>query len=80
MDWGKEVEDSESGYTRHLRDVIERPKEIKQEKQGISEVAVKKNLPYGITRKIGQFIGKSSGGKKRKVRRGGKKKTHRRRK
>lgn len=80
MDWGKEVEESEADYSRHLKDVVERPKQIKEEKRGISEVAVKKNLPYGITRKIGEYIGKSSGGKKRKSRRGGKRKTHRRRK
>lgn len=80
IDWGREVEETEAAYTKHLKDVMDRPGEIKVEKRGISEVAVKKGLPRDITGKISQYIGKTKGGKKRKTRRGGKKKTHRRRK
>lgn len=81
IDWGREVEETEASYTQHLKDVMDRPREIKEEKRGISEVSVKKGLPIGITRKISEYIGKTKkGGKKRKTRRGGKKKTHRRRK
>jgi hypothetical protein len=78
INWGKEVEESEAAYTKHIEQVLDRPRQIKEEKRAVSEVAVKKGLPLGITRKFGEYIGKSTGGKKRKTRRGGKKKkTHR---
>ena len=81
IDWGREVEETEAAYPAHLENVLDRPRQIREEKRAISEVAVKKGLPHGITRHIGKYIGRSQGGKKRKTRRGGrKKKTQRRRK
>jgi hypothetical protein len=51
----------------------------KEEKRAISEVAVMKGLPAGITRNIGKFLGKSAKGGRRKTRRrtGGRRKTRR---
>lgn len=50
-----------------------------EEKRAISEVAVMKGLPAGITRNIGKFLGKSAKGGRRKTRRrtGGRRKTRR---
>ena len=64
MDWGKEVQETEAEYSKHLHEVLDRPREVKEEKRAVSEIAVKKDLPMGITRHIGKFIGKSKGGKK----------------
>lgn len=83
IDWAREVEETESDYTKHLERMMDRPKEIKEEKRGVSEVAVKKGLPSGITKHIGKFIGRTEGGKKsrkvaKKKRRITKKKTSKR--
>ena len=84
IDWSREVEETESDYTKHLKKVMDRPKEIKEEKRAVSEVAVKKGLPVGITKNIGKFIGRTEGGKKsrkvakKKTRRVTKKKTSKR--
>lgn len=76
VDWAREMEETEADYTKYLQKVLDRPKEIKEEKRGVSEIAVKKGLPSGITRHIGEFIGRTKGGKKsRKVSK--KKKTRR---
>lgn len=83
-DWGKLVEESEAAYTQHINDILDRPAKVREEKRAVSEIAVKKGLPLGITKNIAPYIGRSYGGKKRKTRRGGKKKggrkhkTHRR--
>jgi hypothetical protein len=79
MDWGKEVAESEEAYTKHLNELLDRPRQIKEEKRGISEIAVMKNLPYGITRNIAPYIGKGKRRKsKKKTRRASKKKTSKR--
>jgi hypothetical protein len=80
MDWGKEVAESEEAYTRHLNELLDRPRQIKEEKRGVSEIAVMKNLPYGITRNIAPYIGKGKRrkSKKKKTRRVSKKKTSKR--
>ena len=80
MDWGKEVAESEEAYTRHLNELLDRPRQIKEEKRGVSEIAVMKNLPYGITRNIAPYIGKGKRrkSKKKKTRRTSKKKTSKR--
>jgi len=79
MDWGKEVAESEEAYTRHLNELLDRPRQIKEEKRGVSEIAVMKNLPYGITRNIAPYIGKGKRRKsKKKTRRVSKKKTSKR--
>jgi hypothetical protein len=79
MDWGKEVAESEEAYTKHLNELLDRPRQIKEEKRAVSEIAVKKNLPYGITRNIAPYIGKGKRRKsKKKTRRASKKKTSKR--
>ncbi len=79
MDWGREVAESEEAYTRHLNELLDRPRQIKEEKRGVSEIAVMKNLPYGITRNIAPYIGKGKRRKsKKKTRRASKKKTSKR--
>ena len=80
MDWGKEVAESEEAYTKHLNELLDRPRQIKEEKRGVSEIAVMKNLPYGITRNIAPYIGKGKRrkSKKKKTRRVSKKKTSKR--
>jgi hypothetical protein len=79
MDWGKEVAESEEAYTKHLNELLDRPRQIKEEKRGVSEIAVMKNLPYGITRNIAPYIGKGKRRKsKKKTRRASKKKTSKR--
>ena len=80
MDWGKEVAESEEAYTKHLNELLDRPRQIKEEKRGVSEIAVMKNLPYGITRNIAPYIGKGKRrkSKKKKTRRASKKKTSKR--
>ena len=79
MDWGKEVAETEEAYTKHLNELLDRPRQIKEEKRGISEIAVMKNLPYGITRNIAPYIGKGKRRKsKKKTRRASKKKTSKR--
>jgi hypothetical protein len=79
MDWGKEVAESEEAYTKHLNELLDRPRQIKEEKRGVSEIAVMKNLPYGITRNIAPYIGKGKRRKsKKKTRRTSKKKTSKR--
>ena len=57
-----------------LQDSIEREylgsPAAKEEKRAISEVAVVKGLPVGLTKHIGKFLGKSSkGGRKTRRRR-----------
>lgn len=74
IDWAREIEETEAAYTQHLLDIFKRW-QAQEEKRGISEVAVKKELPLGITKNIAPYIGKSKGGKK-KTRRAGKKNTH----
>lgn len=80
MDWAREVEDTEAETTKRVNSILDRPKEIREEKRGVSEVAVKKGLPLGLTRNIGKFIGRTQGGKKsrRAKRRVSKKKTSKR--
>jgi hypothetical protein len=79
MDWGREVAENEEEYTRHLNELLDRPRQIKEEKRGVSEIAVMKNLPYGITRNIAPYIGKGKRRKsKKKTRRASKKKTSKR--
>jgi len=79
MDWGREVAENEEEYTRHLNELLDRPRQIKEEKRGVSEIAVMKNLPYGITRNIAPYIGKGKRRKsKKKTRRTSKKKTSKR--
>jgi hypothetical protein len=80
MDWGKEVAESEEAYTKHLNELLDRPRQIKEEKRGVSEIAVMKNLPHGITRNIAPYIGKGKRrkSKKKKTRRASKKKTSKR--
>jgi hypothetical protein len=79
MDWGREVAESEEAYTRHLNELLDRPRQIKEEKRAVSEIAVKKGLPYGITRNIAPYIGRGKRRKsKKKTRRASKKKTSKR--
>jgi hypothetical protein len=79
MDWGREVAESEEAYTKHLNEILDRPRQIKEEKRGVSEIAVMKNLPHGITRNIAPYIGKGKRRKsKKKSRRVSKKKTSKR--
>jgi hypothetical protein len=80
MDWGKEVAESEEAYTKHLNELLDRPRQIKEEKRAVSEIAVMKNLPYGITRNFAPYIGKGKRrkSKKKKTRRASKKKTSKR--
>ena len=82
MDWGREVAENEEEYTRHLNELLDRPRQIKDEKRAVSEIAVKKGLPYGITRNIAPYIGrgKRRKSKKKKTRRASKKKTSKRKK
>jgi hypothetical protein len=80
MDWGREVAESEEAYTKHLNEILDRPRQAKEEKRAVSEIAVKKGLPYGITRNIAPYIGsaKRRKSKKKKTRRVSKKKTSKR--
>jgi len=79
MDWGREVAESEEAYTKHLNEILDRPRQAKEEKRGVSEIAVMKNLPHGITRNIAPYIGKGKRRKsKKKSRRVSKKKTSKR--
>ena len=79
MDWGREVAESEEAYTRHINEILDRPRQIKEEKRAVSEIAVKKGLPYGITRIIAPYIGKGKRRKsKKKTRRVSRKKTSKR--
>ena len=79
MDWGKEVAESEEAYTKHLNELLDRPRQIRDEKRAVSEIAVVKNLPHGITRNIAPYIGKGKRRKsKKKTRRASKKKTSKR--
>ena len=77
MDWGREVAENEEEYTRQLNEMLDRPRQAKEEKRAVSEIAVKKGLPYGITRNIAPYIGsaKRRKSKKKKTRRVSKKKT-----
>lgn len=72
MSWDEDINDA------YVKDVMhrtfERPAEVKAEKRAVSEIAVKKGLPLGITKNIGPYIGKG----KRKTRRAHKKKSTRR--
>ena len=79
MDWGREVAESEEEYSRQLNEMLDRPRQIKEEKRAVSEIAVMKGLPYGITRNFAPYIGKGKRRKsKKKTRRASKKKTAKR--
>jgi hypothetical protein len=79
MDWGREVAESEEEYSRQLNEMLDRPRQIKEEKRAVSEIAVMKGLPYGITRNFAPYIGKGKRRKsKKKTRRVSRKKTAKR--
>ena len=79
MDWGREVAESEEEYSRQLNEMLDRPRQIKEEKRAVFEIAVMKGLPYGITRNFAPYIGKGKRRKsKKKTRRASKKKTAKR--